>query len=79
MLTKSIAFIRFQTFSLKVSNMRSSGWTRIFLNIFVKTQLDENSQNLKNFTQFLAKTPTILRKTQFSGKNIEFLLQYVSE
>ena len=43
----------------------------LFFNIFVKTQLDEKSQNS---TQFLSQTPTILRKTQFSGKNNEFLL-----
>ena len=45
-----------------------------FFQHFCQNSVGRKLTKSQNSTRFLAKTPTILRKTQFSNKNIELLL-----
>ena len=45
-----------------------------FFQHFCQNSVGRKLPKSQNSAQFLAKTPPILRKTQFSGKNIKLLL-----
>ena len=62
--------------SIDITIMSNSG---SFFQHFCQNSVGRKLTKSQNSTQFLAKTLTILRKAQFSGKNIVFLLHKSSK